>query len=87
LLNPGAYSEIHLIGKNLSSCSLALRAEDPGKFANTIAIHELGSKKGSTCVFKTGQEKWSSSIDELLISANFSGDDKQLLVELVPKSP
>lgn len=83
LLHPSSIKEIHLLGKGLSSCSLAVRGEDPAKFAGTIAIHDLGSKKGSTCVFKLPREKWTSSIDELLISAEFSGDDKQILVELV----
>jgi hypothetical protein len=83
LAKPTALKELHVLGKDLGACSLAVRSGDPDRMWETAAIHEIGSKKGKTCIFKLPADL--KSIDEVMLSANLTGQDNRLVVEFVSR--
>lgn len=82
---PVALKEIHVVGKNLQSSAVAVRAQDTSMSDIVVAVHDLGSKKGGGCTFKLPAEHWNSAVDEILVTAHIDGPDRLLLVELVPQ--
>ena len=85
LTEPKAIKEIHIIGKNLKSASLALRVGEAGNMANTATIKDFGSKKGNGCIFRIPADRLTGNVDEVLVSADFNGEDRQVLVECIER--
>ena len=86
LANPAAIKEIHVIGKNMSGCTLAVRGQDPADIGNSAKVIQLGTKKGTGCIFKLPEAKWTGAVDEFMISADFDGPDHVVLLELVSQA-
>lgn len=85
LAQPKALKEIHIIGKNLQGASLAVRCGQTSNMPNTATIKDLGSKKGNGCIFKLPADANTGLVDEILVTADINGADKQVLVECVER--
>ncbi len=78
LAMPVSAKSIHIAGKSLASVSLAVRAGDPSKYADTVALKDFGTKKGNECNFKLPDN---TVIDEVLLSAELDGPNNMILVQ------
>lgn len=85
LLKPAALKEIEVAGKNLKSCSLAVRTIERNLSDEVVAYHDLGTKKGGGGRFKFPAESWSGSVDEILLTAKVDGPDRIVLLKVEPQ--
>lgn len=85
LESPKSVKEIHVIGKGLKSARLWVRGADPDAMVRTVAVHDLGARKGAELKFNLPAEKWSGAIDELMISADFADQKNMFLLEFVER--
>ncbi|MBA3993189.1 MAG: hypothetical protein C0469_06645 [Cyanobacteria bacterium DS2.3.42] len=81
---PTELSRLRLLGAGLKRAEIYLVAENQKLGYDEQLPRRLGERKGSALVFDLPKEQWTKKISSILISADITGSDRRVLLELNP---
>lgn len=82
--NPIELRKLQLFGAGLKRAEIYLVAENQKLGYDEQLPRRLGERKGKSLVFELPKEQWTKKISSILISADISGADRRVLLDLNP---
>jgi hypothetical protein len=82
LENPIAVSGLEIHGLGLQGAQVYLTSEDPNNGYDDGSLHIMEWKDGSIITWKLPNDRWTSTINTIRISAKIIGEDRTLILKL-----
>jgi hypothetical protein len=82
LERPAALTSLDLLGPDLSEAQICLTSEDPATHIESTDLHKVPLKHGKDLTWSLPASTWANNVTAIKISAQFKGDNRQLVLLL-----